>query len=269
MFPSHAYLQGHHDGHVPPETRLVVEELERRGVSFDVMPSERFLAGEVSKLTRDQLVVGDFDWTRAALTHLGLSLPVPPDYPACLSHLLHRRVWQCSLSEVRAAVQEDPSANLFVKPAVETKAFSGLIVSATEEGLGWLDFLCSEFPPSLRVWCSELVTMHSEARAYCVRGEVRAVTHYKGPREPVMDADVIREAARVLWESEEGRGLAGCALDFALIRRKTDGALVTGLVEVNDGYSVGSYEGVSSADYADMLIERWRALVGLLVVPPS
>ena len=35
----------------------------------------------------------------------------------------------------------------------------------------------------------------------------------------------------------------------------------TCLVEVNDGYSLGRYDGISGADYTDLLIARWRQLV--------
>ena len=35
---------------------------------------------------------------------------------------------------------------------------------------------------------------------------------------------------------------------------------VTGLIEVNDGYSLGHYEGLSGKDYTDMFIARWHTL---------
>jgi hypothetical protein len=36
---------------------------------------------------------------------------------------------------------------------------------------------------------------------------------------------------------------------------------VTCLVEVNDGYSLGWYEGLSGKDYTDLLITRWAELL--------
>jgi hypothetical protein len=62
---------------------------------------------------------------------------------------------------------------------------------------------------------------------------------------------------KTLTESAEGKDLAGCALDFAVMRRNDSETLLTGLVELNDGFSIGAYDGVSEKDYTEMLIARW------------
>ena len=49
-------------------------------------------------------------------------------------------------------------------------------------------------------------------------------------------------------------------MDFAVVGNK-DGSNTTCLVEVNDGYSLGRYKGLSGKDYTDLLITRWRTLV--------
>jgi hypothetical protein len=56
------------------------------------------------KFTRGDLVVGNFDWTRIAARQLGIELPTPPDYPECLSHLLHRKIWRSTLIEVLSSI---------------------------------------------------------------------------------------------------------------------------------------------------------------------
>ena len=48
-------------------------------------------------------------------------------------------------------------------------------------------------------------------------------------------------------------------MDFAIM--KINDNYITGLIEVNDGYSLGWNEGVSSKDYTDMLIQRWKEIV--------
>jgi hypothetical protein len=119
-------------------------------------------------------------------------------------------------------------------------------------------------PASLEVVCSEVVEMLAEWRAYCVRGEVRSVVHYgrSVPEGVVLDLGVVREAARTLYASEEGRELVGCSIDFAAMRPGGAGApLVTALIEVNDGFSLGAYDGVSAADYVDVLVARWHRLM--------
>ena len=50
-------------------------------------------------------------------------------------------------------------------------------------------------------------------------------------------------------------------MDFAVMKQP-DGALQTCLLEVNDGYSLGVYPGISGKDYTDLLISRrWIFLI--------
>jgi hypothetical protein len=80
--------------------------------------------GQPLPLTRRDLVVGNFDWTRLTLKQLGLPVPEPPDYPDCLRHLLRRRVWRSTLGEVKAQLDVQPAAGrapVFIKPAASAK----------------------------------------------------------------------------------------------------------------------------------------------------
>ena len=82
---------------------MVVDELSKRSIEVITMSTEQLVSRKVQFLKSD-LVVGNFDWTRIATKQLGIELPTPPDYPECLSHLLHRAIWRSTLSEVRATI---------------------------------------------------------------------------------------------------------------------------------------------------------------------
>jgi hypothetical protein len=262
-FPARAFIQ-QWDGIFPPDYALVADELGKRGVPVIPLSTQAFLAGV--PLTRSDLVVGDFMWTRHACEQLCIPMPIAPDYPAVLQPFLHRRVWRSTLGDVReflASVAPDKPAQVFVKPAADAKAFSAVIeprdqmLSTLLDGIpGVIDPL----PASLPVFCAEVVEMVEEHRAYIVNGEIRAVCCYK-PRSDggasQLDMDVVREAVRLLCSSAEGSELKGCGVDFAVMRQNTaDSSFITGLIEVNDGYSLGRYEGVSG-----VLIARWQELV--------
>ena len=47
------------------------------------------------------------------------------------------------------------------------------------------------------------------------------------------------------------------------MKKKENGTetFVTALIEVNDGFALGYYEGVSPKDYTDLLIARWAQLL--------
>lgn len=264
-FPARAFIQGTGDA-VPKDNRLVQEELESRGIPVVILHTES--AEEVpfpEDLSKMDLVVGDFQWTRCALRQLGVSMPTPRDYPECLQHLLHRRMWTSTLGEARARLAGDPTARFFMKPALETKAFSGGVATLDEIDL-YLNGIpgipdIRTYPPSLAVHCSELVTLISEHRVYVVNGRIRAICQYIGPEDAALDRDVVEEAVRTFSASDEGRELVGYGLDVAVMQIEDGAPPVTGLIEVNDGFSLGHYDGVSARDYTDMFIARWERLV--------
>jgi hypothetical protein len=264
LLPSRAFLQAHAGGRLPPESALVAAELQSRGIPVACCTTEERQRQPLC-LTATDLVVGDFEWTRAALQQLGIPMPAAADYPPCLQHLLHRRIWPSTLGDVQRCMAAEPALQLFIKPATDAKAFSGLLASPD-----WMGYLLEEFPATFPVLCSEVVAMLSEYRVYVVHGAIRAVCHYKGPTEHTLDMEVVERAVALLSSSAAAKAeapVAGYGIDFAVMQTtKPDGALVTGLIEVNDGYALGAYGGLSGKDYTDLLIARWMQLTTAAVV---
>ena len=128
-------------------------------------------------------------------------------------------------------------------------------------------YIMEQFPRDTPVICSECITMISEYRVYVVNGEIKGICQYIKPKEDQkdipLDVDVVKKAVKTFYESEEGQDLKGCGIDFAVIKKGEgeEEKYYTCLIEVNDGYALGHYEGVSGKDYTDMLIARWMALL--------
>ncbi|CAE7259800.1 unnamed protein product [Symbiodinium microadriaticum] len=259
-FPARAFVQTFDE--IPEDYKELVVELRSRGVPVELRRTESMLA-EPLPLTKDDLVVGDFDWTRTALKQLGIPMPQPPDYPTCLQHILRRRIWQSTLGEIRdqlALSTPDADTQVFIKPAIDTKAFSAIVEPRDQMLATLLEGIpdcISPLPVDLPVHCAEVVDMISEYRVYVVHGEIRAICHYKGPSEGAgaLDLTVVEEAVQTLCQSEEGQNLVGFGMDFAVLEAGTC------LVEVNDGFSLGKYPGISGKDYADLLVARWHSLM--------
>merc|ERR1719428_841161 len=105
--------------------------------------------------------------------------------------------------------------------------------------------------PETPVFCAEVVNIVTEYRVYVVNGEIRACCHYGGgPQDLWIDLAVVEEAVRVLGEHEPDV-IAGCGMDFGVLQRTEEGEEkhVTCLVEVNDGYSLGVYDGFGMMDF--------------------
>jgi hypothetical protein len=266
-FPAHVYVQVFERNRIPPDYAVVVDEMKSKGIPVTTKTTEDWLANKV-KITKNDLVVGNFDWTRMALKQLGIPMPQPPDYPECLKHLLHRKVWQTTLEEIWKFLNnpENKGIQVFIKPAADAKAFAA-IVEPKDQMIDTLLYgipdLMPAQPADLPVHCSEIVEMLTEFRVYIVNGEIRCVAQYRGPKDgsvPALDMSVVEEAVTLFCTGDEGKEYsAGCGMDFAVLKKGDE--FVTALVEVNDGYSLGRYEGLSGKDYTDLLVARWAKVV--------
>jgi hypothetical protein len=121
-------------------------------------------------------------------------------------------------------------------------------------------YVLEEFGPSVQVVVSEVVDIVTEYRVYCIKGEVVGISYYAGEERRPLDESIVKEAAKVHYENEK---LDGCGLDFAVIKKTVDcvDTYLTTLIEVNDGYSIGFYEGVPENRYVDLLIARWQQMM--------
>jgi hypothetical protein len=70
-------------GKYPPESAVCVREFEKRGITYLAYATEDLIM-QPFQLTKQELVVGDFDWTRRAMRALKRKMPAAPDYPKCL-----------------------------------------------------------------------------------------------------------------------------------------------------------------------------------------
>jgi hypothetical protein len=93
---SHAFIQEQGNGRLRTEERLVVEELNRRGVPTTLYTEKRIRRRQLP-LDARSLVVGDMPCILGALQQLEIPAPLPNDYPASLHDFLHRRVWRSTL----------------------------------------------------------------------------------------------------------------------------------------------------------------------------
>ncbi len=148
--PTHVYAEGFDNGRATAEARAVVSSLSHAGVPaacITVQTLEQFQISNLATMSVTDLAVGNPSFVRLALQQLGVPMPEPCDYPACLSdtpplpfvlaivhvfsaaHLLKRNVFKSTLGQLPDVFHSDPTAVLFVKPATQAKAFSGECIS--------------------------------------------------------------------------------------------------------------------------------------------
>lgn len=102
------------------------------------------------------------------------------------------------------------------------------------------------------VYCSEPVTFVAKWHCFVMRWQILNVRSYRRSWRPGFDARIIEKA----FDAYAGVP-AGYGIDFGVTE---DGR--TPLVEVNDGYALGSY-GFEYHAYAQLLFACWVELTGM------
>ena len=230
-----AFIHGFRGRPWNTECRDAEEGFHRLGIKTILFTTNE----EFDTRNREDVVVGGTEIIWHALSQNGVTA-AHFDYPEELKAYLGRKIWKAKLNEI----QED-ILPVFVKP-VEEKLAPGLVVNSMADlaEYEWLD-------RSTEMYFSEAVRFVSEWRCFLLYGRIIDIRFYYGNRDIQYDETVIQNAVNVFSEMP-----SGCAFDFGVTE---DGRTL--LVEMNDGYSLGSY-GLDSALYARLLAARWAEMNG-------
>lgn len=243
-----AYIQELGSGKLGKEETMVAGELDRRGIPYSLFTKKRIYRRQLD-LDRTCLVAGEVDSISGALKQLEIDQPTTDSYPDSLKPFLHRRIWKSTVGNLQQGFFNGTMAPVFAKPHLREKRFTGRVFS--EPGDFFFLGGVSKREP---VICAEVVEWISEFRVYVVNSEIRAIAHYVGDAEAAPDRQILEQAVTLL--DQAGQSVAGYALDFGVLSSGE-----TALVERNDGFALGAYEGLEAKDYADLVIARWTELL--------
>ena len=208
-----------------------------REMGFEIIPFQNM--EDLKNSEKEDIIVGYVEIVRKRLAEFGIQTP-EMDYPQELNEYLGRRIWQTKISQIANHPETWP---VFMKP-IEDKKFTGVVVRSTKDLMG-----CGTYGEDTDVLCSEVVNFKAEWRCFVRYGKILDVRPYKGDWRASYNANVIENAV-----SEYKNAPNGYAIDFGVT---DDGRTL--LIEVNDGYALGSY-GLFYLDYAKLLSARWAQL---------
>ncbi len=173
------------------------------------------------------------------LSSLGIPASSMIDYPKSLEPWFGRKVWLTTLGDVR-----DSDETLFVK-SVDGKLINGHVVS------DFSDLLKSTgHSDSTPVYVSEPIEFKAEWRVFILDGEILDIRRYKGSGFFAPSEDTVLKMTTAVSGSGE------CPVAFGMDVGWVESGR-TCLVEVNEGYSLGTY-GLAPALVARMLEARWK-----------
>ena len=249
-----ALLQFHDGAPLTPCIAAAWEGLRFLGYDCEAFDTRRHLgeatpdaiaAASLPALPPGAIVVGGVQACHAAFAQLGAAKPEPIDYPEYLWPWLGREVRRATLPEAHRALRTAP---WFVKP-IRPKAFTGDVFESGAELYDATAHLDEDEP----VWISGVVDFVSEYRCFVSGGGLSGIRHYRG--DPWVLPSKVDVVSMVRASAPMGR--AGFSIDVGVTK---DGRTL--LVECNDGYALGYY-GLDSLAYAELLIARWRQIVGV------
>lgn len=207
--------------------------------------TEKFDYDEIDSLdiTKDTIVFGGVTPIRHALGNLGVVVPEPIDIPEELYKYTKRDIEIGTVKHFK----DNGNFPLFVKPTT-LKLFTGLVIPDKDE-LDYISTLTMK-GEELDIMTSSVVKFVSEYRVFVAEGKVIDCRKYSGNYEIIPDFNFINETIK----NYASQPIA-YAIDFGVTDKDE-----TMLIEVNDGYGVGTY-GLDGRDYVKMSILRWKELV--------
>lgn len=194
---------------------------------------------ELQTSNLEDVVVGYIGTVRSRLNDFGITAP-EMDYPDEIKSYIGRKIWKSNINAINANPDLWP---VFVKP-VEDKKFTGVVVRSARDLIG-----CGSCYENAEVICSEIVNFVAEWRVFVRYGNIIDVRPYKGDWRIHYDPKIIESCVKQFSSAPKGYGI-----DFGVT---DDGRTL--MIEVNDGYALGSY-GLQYVDYAKLLSARWAEL---------
>ena len=213
-------------------------------LGFQQMGFETILfteADELVDVTLSNIVVGGVGRVKQFLEDRGIVVN-DIDYPESLSSYYGRKIWETTSDTFLA---EKNSFPLFIKPK-QGKLFTGFICNSEAD-------IAGRFSPeeSIPVYCSDVRNIDTEWRCFIRYGEILDIRPYKGELGRIYSLKKVKEMISAFTDAP-----AAYSLDIGLTDNDE-----TIIVEVNDGYSLGSY-GLDPLLYAKLLSARWAELTG-------
>lgn len=165
------------------------------------------------------------------------------DYPNELISFLERKI-----SIIKVLDIDGLTLPVFIKP-VEEKIAKGIVIDSWDKASDY-----KNLSEDTEIYCSEVLELKSEWRCFVCVDKLVGVQIYNGNKDFTCDLDTVSRAINAYANNRKRP--AAYTLDFGVT---ADGKTV--LIEMNDGFAVGSY-GLDDVEYAKFLLARWADLTG-------
>ena len=196
------------------------------------------------EIQESYLIEGSVETIQMALRRIGKTAPEPDYYPEILQHtdFMNRRVWKSTLEELEKHHFTQP---IFIK-SHEWKKITGIVIMPNQRDS------FESFDKNTKIWCGDMINIIAEWRVYVHHDRIVAVGRYdENPNNDLkLDFNVINKAIDLMKNKR-----VSYAFDWGLTEFGT-----TELIENNDAWAIGAYDGIDYKQYTHFLIDRWNEL---------
>jgi len=221
----------------------LLNNIQSRNVRIEALHDE--LARDSLRSFEYATPVGSVEFVSAWAAYWKLPLSLSfPTYPNSLKSQLGRQVYLSKLSDVLCRKHG------FIKP-VQVKTFNGFCLSDSDMHSIEQRNILKTLDPGTMVWYSDEFQWAAEWRIYVQNKSVIGVARYDPNEDDLQwtgayNADVMKWVEQCDIEHPY-------AMDVGIDKKG-----VLRLVECNDAWALGLYEGMAVPAYIGMLEERWR-----------
>lgn len=216
------------------EEKSVLEWCIQNNYDYDIVPIKK-INRKIFLVNKNTCPIGNIPYIHSCLKQLNISYDYNC-YPDELHSFLDRKIQETIVKHIHR------SYPFFIKPSRRLKKFTGRIIHYKNELYG--------IPKNEYVWISDLKEIKSEWRIYIINKQKRYISFCDGDRQYIPDMKIINDILKCLTDRP---CYNGCSIDIAVNESQTF------FLELNDGYSLGLYEGIPIDTYVELLMNRWKA----------
>ena len=241
-----AYIHEYGNGKLEPEHLDVKTVLESRGINSELFTTKRLRRNQLV-LDKHTLIVGDHPTIETVFKRIDYSKK-GSSYPLSLRKYLKRSIWESSLRNLLREAHSKDILNIFIKPKLKDKLFTGFIVLSNTDLIK-----LHGISKHTDLYCSTVVNWRSEYRVFVNQSKIVGVKHYAGDRSLTLNMTEVKSAIAEFELSSDRTD--GYGIDFGVL---ANGEIA--LVEWNDGFALGSY-GLDGNIYTDLILSRWEEIL--------
>ena len=214
------------------EVVFVGDPMEVPSINLNKQPSEQ------------PIFIGSIEDTKTYFNKCGIEVPKPLHIPECLIKYCDREIKFTTLGELKS----ERKVPLFIK-SIDLKLFpSGVIRKESS-----YDTLFP-YPDDTKIITSEVVNFSSEYRVFINKGQIVGIKNYTGD---CTKFPYLTDLPKLINDYENAP--ISYTIDLGIMD-DNDPFIYTSLIELNDGWSLGSY-GLDPQIYTRFLMDRWFEII--------